>query len=230
METVAIGDAVGRTLASDIRAAVDSPVHDISAMDDYALNSIGTFPLRVIGEGYAGEGDRPLDPGEAIHVGTGGQLPTDADAVLKIVDAVVESSLLVGPPARPFEYMVRLGALLLPRGHDDLAVDGRPAPRHRRRAVRRPSGPRVAVISMGDEILDGYVPDIKAPLCCALLEAWGCDAVCADTVGDSMDALHLLLEEARDPRPHPHDRRRLGRVQGLHRPRCSRGRTCSSVG
>ena len=98
VETSAIGGAVGRTLAADVMAGLDSPAHDISAMDGYAVNTVDGGPRRMLdGEVYAGQADRSLERGAAIYIGTGARLPAGADAVLKVEDAAVAEGLLRGP-------------------------------------------------------------------------------------------------------------------------------------
>jgi molybdopterin molybdotransferase len=50
VETGAIDEAVGRTLAADVVAARDSPPFDISAMDGYAVNTADRGGRRLIGD------------------------------------------------------------------------------------------------------------------------------------------------------------------------------------
>jgi molybdenum cofactor synthesis domain-containing protein len=170
-------------------------------MDGFAVNTADPGPRRLLaGEVYAGQAGRSLGRGEAMYIGTGGRVPDGADAVLKVEDAVVEGALLRGPALQPCENVVRRGSdfrrgtVLLPR--DTVVTPSMigllhasgvgPCPVYRR--------PRVGVVSTGDEIEDGSVPDINGPLVLALLSGWGCDAVRAGTVGDSAEALQRLLE------------------------------------
>lgn len=92
-EIVAIGDALGRVTAEEVRAAVSLPPWDNSAMDGYALRSsdVGdasdTQParLRVIGEIAAGAAPATaLSAGTAIRIATGAPLPSGADAVVEV--------------------------------------------------------------------------------------------------------------------------------------------------
>ena len=57
-ETVAVRDALQRTLASDVLSPMNVPPHDYSAMDGYALRHADLAPgparLKIIGSSYAG--------------------------------------------------------------------------------------------------------------------------------------------------------------------------------
>jgi molybdopterin molybdotransferase len=205
IETGEINEIVGRTLAADVIAALDSPAHDISAMDGFAVNTGDHGPRRLLGgEIYAGQGgDRELGAGDAMYIGTGARLPAGTDAVLKVEDAAVEGQLLRGPALQPYENVVRRGSdfrrgtVLLPRetvvspsmiGLLHASGTGRCS------VYRRP---RFGVVSTGDEIEDGSVPDINAPLVCAMLGGWGCEAGHVGVVGDSAEELQLLLDGVR---------------------------------
>ena len=97
-ETVSLGVAFARVLASAVTSDVDVPGFDRSTMDGYAVVAAGTdgagaynrLSLTVIGDSMPG---RPFDgsirPGEAVRVMTGAPMPPGADAVLpaEFVDA-----------------------------------------------------------------------------------------------------------------------------------------------
>ena len=85
--------ALGRTLAQDVRAPADLPAFRRSTVDGYALRaaeSFGASPglpalLRMAGELRMGEAaQQPLAPGSALLIHTGGMLPPDADAVIML--------------------------------------------------------------------------------------------------------------------------------------------------
>jgi molybdopterin molybdotransferase len=83
-EPVAIEEAAGRVLAERARAVVDLPPFRSSAMDGYAVRSAdtpGTLPVAFrIAAGLPAP--RPLEPGEAMAIATGGVVPEGADAVI----------------------------------------------------------------------------------------------------------------------------------------------------
>jgi molybdopterin molybdotransferase len=90
-ETLPLGVASGRVLASAVTSDVDVPGFDRSTMDGYAVLAAGTdgagaynrLSLTVIGDSMPG---RPFDgsirTGEAVRVMTGAPMPRGADAVL----------------------------------------------------------------------------------------------------------------------------------------------------
>lgn len=90
-ESVPLGLAAGRVLASPVASDVDVPGFDRATMDGFAVVAASTegagpynrLPLTVIGDSMPG---RPFDgtvqPGQAVQVMTGAPMPAGADAVL----------------------------------------------------------------------------------------------------------------------------------------------------
>src|SRR5438093_7133175 len=85
-EPVELADAAGRFLAETAVAAVDLPPFPSSAMDGFALRAADTpGALPVVARIAAGlPAPRPLRPGEAMAIATGGVVPDGADAVIPI--------------------------------------------------------------------------------------------------------------------------------------------------
>jgi molybdopterin molybdotransferase len=116
-EQVPIEDAGGRVLAEPARASIDLPPFPSSAMDGYALRAADTparlpVTLRVAAGRPA---PRPLEPGEAMAIATGGVVPDGADSVIPHEDVVEEGdSIVVGAP-------VQQGANVRPRAGDTAA-------------------------------------------------------------------------------------------------------------
>ena len=82
VDTVPLLDARGRILAGDVKAVIDVPGADNSAMDGYALRAAeADGPLRVAQRIPAGAVGRPLAPGTAARIFTGAPMPPGADAV-----------------------------------------------------------------------------------------------------------------------------------------------------
>ncbi|GMM92567.1 molybdopterin molybdotransferase MoeA [Qipengyuania sp. MTN3-11] len=85
-ETAAIDAAGGRFLSQPVRAAIDAPRADVSAMDGYALRRADAVPgqwLTVVGEAAAGApfaGE--LHQGDAARIFTGAHVPPGADCVI----------------------------------------------------------------------------------------------------------------------------------------------------
>jgi molybdopterin molybdotransferase len=87
-ERVPVERAAGRVLAEPASALVDLPPFPSSAMDGFAVRA-GEAPraasLPVSARIAAGSpSDRPLGPGEAMAISTGGAVPGGADAVIPL--------------------------------------------------------------------------------------------------------------------------------------------------
>ena len=93
-ETVAVGDALGRVLAEDVRAGVDVPSFDRSNLDGFALRAADTFgasemrPVRLrLNPESIPTGVEPkieVGSGTATSIATGGMVPRGADAVVAV--------------------------------------------------------------------------------------------------------------------------------------------------
>src|SRR5918999_6333675 len=113
-EPVALEDAAGRVLAEPAAAMVDLPPFDSSAMDGFAVRAADTpAELPVVFRIAAGRpAPRPLEPGEAMAIATGGMMPAGADAVIP-VEYVADHDNSVA-----IERLVEAGAFVRPRGGD----------------------------------------------------------------------------------------------------------------
>jgi molybdopterin molybdotransferase len=164
-ESIAVEDALSRTLAEDLRALRTQPPFANSAMDGYALAAADTTPtparLKVIGESAAGRAfEGALKSGEAVRIFTGAPMPQGADAVLIQENATREGEALIAnsseAPGRNVreagvdfadgEHLLAAGRRLTPR---DLALAA--AANHAKLPVRR--RPRVAILATGDELV-----------------------------------------------------------------------------
>jgi molybdopterin molybdotransferase len=145
-EEVSLRDAAGRVATTDVESRVDLPPFDSSAMDGFALRAADTpGRLPVVERIAAGRpARRPLAPGEAMAIATGGAVPVGADAVVPI-EYVVEHDNEVEIPER-----IEAGADIRPRGGDVRAGE-----------VVVPSGMRLGPAQLGALAAAG-VPDIGA--------------------------------------------------------------------
>ncbi|MEF3193022.1 MAG: molybdopterin molybdenumtransferase MoeA, partial [Halothiobacillaceae bacterium] len=85
--TLPIEDCLGRVLADDARALIDSPPSDVSTLDGYAiatrdLAQAGETRLHITQRIAAGQTGMPLQPGEAARIFTGAAMPPGADAIV----------------------------------------------------------------------------------------------------------------------------------------------------
>ncbi len=120
-EIVALESAHGRFLAERVRAAVDNPVFDNSAMDGYALRVADLTAQRsvfpVSGESRCGDAPATLSPRTAMRIFTGAPIPAGADTVVIQEDIKLHGGN-IALPAR-----VQDGENIRRRGEDFRAGD-----------------------------------------------------------------------------------------------------------
>jgi molybdopterin molybdotransferase len=118
VETVALADADGRILASDIAAPLPLPPFTNSAVDGYAVRAADLPPQEVAfpvtGRVQAGASARePIKPGHAVRIFTGAPMPDGADTVFMQEDVRLDADGRVVLPAG-----LRRGANVRPAGED----------------------------------------------------------------------------------------------------------------
>ena len=94
-ETVAVRDALQRTLAGDVLSPMNVPPHDYSAMDGYALRHADLTPgparLKIIGSSYAGHPFHgTVSANECVRIMTGALIPLGCDSVVMQEQVEVE--------------------------------------------------------------------------------------------------------------------------------------------
>lgn len=223
-ETSSLSTARGRILRQDVRAAVDIPVFDNSAMDGFAVrfedvaaaSEHSPVLLRVVADLPAGTDiDPPLAPGEAARIMTGSPSPTAATAVVPFEDTIggLDDSLgeiaVLRAPRAPGAHIRRQGEdlvagdVILTAGvrlgalqTAALAAAGVAAV-----VVARP--PRVAVISTGSELVPpgtalrrGQIPESNSELLAALAAEAGAEVVLRTSVPDEGDGPRQAIAEA----------------------------------
>jgi molybdopterin molybdotransferase len=218
VERVPLARARGRVAAEELRANLDLPLADHSAMDGYALRLAdlglagGRLPVTI--RAAAGAPTATLGAGEAALIFTGANLPHGADTVVRLEDCDV-----AGHEVQVRAGDVRLGDHVRRVGEDVRRGTSVWGPGFRLRpqdvglaaslgvvevAVRRP--PRVALLVTGDELVepgrpltDGRIYDSNGPMLTALLQALGCEADPVARVVDTLDGTRAAL---RDAAPH----------------------------
>jgi molybdopterin molybdotransferase len=161
--SLALLDAAGCALATDIVAHEDVPPFDNSAMDGYAVSAEShDEQLTVLGEVAAG--DDPMvsvEPGTAVRIMTGAQIPPGGTAVVP-VELVDEDGDLIrlrqrpqpGAHIRRAGESVRAGETVLDAGTVlDAAGIGMLAALGYAEVSVRPQ-PRVAVVATGEELIE----------------------------------------------------------------------------
>ncbi len=202
-ESVPLGAAIGRVVATDVVAPIDLPSWDNSALDGYALRAAeAAGGLPVVGGVAAGDDPPPLAPGTAVEIATGGVIPLGADAVLAVEHAIVAEGIVrpaagaapvAGAGVRRVGADVTAGTTILERG----TVLG-PSSAAAMAAVGLAEAsvatrPRALVLTTGDELVPpgaplrrGQVHDSNSLLAGATLDAFGCAAEVLGRVGDTL--------------------------------------------
>ncbi len=214
---VDLENALGRVLAEDVRAPLDLPLWDNSAMDGYALRSadMGLSGARLKIAGYIAAGDAAqveLQPGEAMRIFTGAPLPPGADSVIAQEDCQVDGDWLQVPVVAHGSHVRRRGEELC-QGDALLGIGKKLRAQDigllasvglDRVNVYRPL--RVCLLSSGDELREpgeplapGQIYNANRFSIGALLRGWGMEVhdygVLADTLAASRDALSLAASE-----------------------------------
>jgi molybdopterin molybdotransferase len=210
VETVALGDADGRVLATGISAPLPLPPFTNSAVDGYAVRS-GDLPqgdeqaFPVTGRIQAGaSAPAPVEPGHAMRIFTGAPMPDGADTVFMQEDVRLDEAGQVVLPAglRPGAN-VRPAGEDIPAGHSALAAGQRLRPQDVALAaafglteleVRRRI--RVAVFSTGNELVSPGAPrgaaqlfDSNRFMLMAMLARLGCEVSDLGILGDDRASL-----------------------------------------
>ncbi len=168
VESVALGDAMGRVLAEDIIADSDLPPFDRAQMDGYAVRAadLAKTParLRIVGESAAGAGwHQEMKTGEAVRIMTGAPVPAGADAVqqveltreidgaefVEILESVEAGRSIVKQAAE-----IKSGETVLRAGEDINAAMIATLASFGYAQVKVGRRPRVAVMATGSELVD----------------------------------------------------------------------------
>jgi molybdopterin molybdotransferase len=220
IETVGLGQALGRVLADDLMAPGNIPGFDRATMDGYAVAASSTYgaseanPAYLEVVGSVDMGARPdveVGPGHAVRIATGGMLPPGADAVVMIEHAErIDGTILeVYRSVAPGQHMVAAdddvaqGSQLLPKGCllraqevGLLAASGCGSIAVRLR-------PRVGIVSTGDELVPadtdpapGQVRDTNTHTLAALVQDAGAIPQIYGIVGDRYDDLLAVCQKA----------------------------------
>jgi molybdopterin molybdotransferase len=168
---VPLARALGQITAEPVAAPADLPPFARTSVDGYAVRAADTFGaseglpayLTVTAEILMGQAPaKPLGPGEAQRISTGGALPEGADAVVMIehTEQSTPDEIGVMRPVSPGENVMhrgedcKAGEILLPAGHQIRAQELALLQSAGILEVRVTARPRVAIISTGDELVE----------------------------------------------------------------------------
>lgn len=215
-EVLALGQALGRVLATPVSALSMSPSFDNAAMDGYAVASAalqgdGPWTVKVVARVAAGQSAlHPLSGLQAARIFTGAPVPAGADAVVMQEDVqrignriLVNHRPTAGLNVRRAGSEIAAGTTVLDQGQRlgareiaACAAAGAGSVRVRRRL-------RVALLVTGDEVRDAGVAragaqiwDVNTPmLTAALTQLPHIDLVAVEHGLDSRDGLFLQIAE-----------------------------------
>ncbi|MGJ7458735.1 molybdopterin molybdotransferase MoeA [Halomonas sp. RA08-2] len=214
-ERVSLAQATGRVLVDEVRATLDMPGVDNSAMDGYALRraEFGAEGLPVTLRVPAGAGVLRLPEGGCARIFTGAPVPLGADAVVPQewvrLDPEgrmhVEGELAAGANIRRRGEETREGELLLPAGTRLDAAAIALLAGHGLGEVGVVRRLRVALLSTGDELIEpgsarvpGQVYDSNRAMLLALLVQAGGEVLDLGVIADAPHDLHQAFSQARD--------------------------------
>lgn len=169
IERIPLEEAYNRVLSEDIKALLDSPSFDKSAMDGYAVKAEDTFGfsesnpahLKVVDRIGAGDTSKiVLKQGEAVKIATGAPIPEGANAVImeeytyeENDNLEVSKTLFPGENVAPFgedfkkgDELLKSGKLLRPQDIGIITSAGHDT-------VNVFKKPRIGVITTGNELV-----------------------------------------------------------------------------
>jgi len=209
-ESVPLDLTAGRILSQHLVAEWDQPPFDAAAMDGYALRADPTCMHRlIVGESAAGHPFHSrIDATQCVRISTGAALPAGADAVILQEDADTQNGVLVSPAAHGGVYVrprasdfaagdvvLRAGTVLSPGAVTLAAATGAALLRVRRQ-------PRIAVVSIGDELVTpgatlerAQIFDSASYGVATLAGAWGAVVKRHSIVPDTREAIASAMRE-----------------------------------
>lgn len=209
-QQVPLVDAIDQVLATPIISPINVPAHRNSAVDGYAIlktdlplenqfKSLQVITKVVAGHPY----DGPLEPGQAIQIMTGAQMPRSADAVIMQEHVEILHNMIridgrhrpgqnirqAGEDIQQGQTVLQAGIKLTPPQIGLLASLGITDI-----LVKKPL--RVAVISTGDEILnigeqarEGCIYDSNRYSLITALKKLGCEVLDLGITADEPETL-----------------------------------------
>ena len=208
--------AVGRTLAADVTSDIDSPPHDKSLVDGYALRTSGlggaNTQFKVLEEVTAGEMPSCKVTNDSVtRIMTGAAIPEGADAVVMLeeTEASGTGAVLIRRSAVPAGINIMRRGASLCRGDTVLEAGAAIRPLEvgllsevGRSQVFVQEVPRVAIVATGNELVpsdhrpeSGQIRNSNGPMLTALARSSGARAVDLGIGRDDRDILAQLVAE-----------------------------------
>ena len=194
-EEVAVSDSIGRISVTDVYCGRNVPEVNRSAVDGYAARSEITAnasenkPVKIWSQSSRADGQKPVVP-----VSTGDTIPENTDSVIMFEDTIhVGNDVFALRSVRPWENVSLMGEDLR---HDSVIIKGgsRIDPENlaaafacRINKIRVYRNFILSVLSTGDEIVSGKVPNYTQPLIISYFSMPFLRTTDAGVVGDLVD-------------------------------------------
>lgn len=213
-EQVAVVDALHRVLTSDVKAEIDVPPADNSAMDGFAYAMADAramdFHLPISQRIVAGAAAQPIAPGTAARIFTGAEIPQGADTIAIQELCFQEESLVrLDKQAKPGDHFrvrgqdIRKGDTLLTAGTRIRAQEMGLLSSVGMDSVECFAPLKIAFFSTGDELVEpgaqlqpGQIYNSNRSLLTGLIRALGMQPVDLGRVADTFEATRAALEQA----------------------------------
>jgi molybdopterin molybdotransferase len=206
-----VAEAVGYVLAENICADVDSPPHDKSLVDGFAIRvDDADKELQLLEQVVAGAVPTlKIEPGTTSQVMTGAPIPEGTEAMVMVENAEqegdlvrisgkVEASQFIMPRATTFaqdDIVLAMGTRIRPIEVGLLCEVGRDE-------VICGSKPKIAVLPTGDELVDcslvpgpGQIRNSNGPMLEARVSNTGCEVISLGVGRDAQAELRSKIEQ-----------------------------------
>lgn len=212
---VPVMDALGAVLAEDVHSTLHVPPENCSAMDGYALNTGDLIAgqrtsLNISQTVMAGYESQRLEPGTAVRLFTGSQVPVGADAVVMQEECEIDGDTVTFPESVPAGNNVRLQGQDIKQGSLVLSKGLKLLPQHLGLlasvgiadvAIYRPL--KIAILSTGDELVNpgtalskGQIYNSNRFMMAGLIKQLGMELVDGGIVPDDFDITKTKMNEA----------------------------------
>lgn len=215
-ESIPLDRCLHRYLAEPIIADRDIPPANRAAMDGYAVRASDTTSapvvLRIVGEVAAGSPEAPpVAPGECVRILTGGNIPPDTDAVVRVEDAAesADGTVTIRKKVESGADVLRQGECalkgncLIPEGALIRAVTVGVCAMVGYERLRVHARPKVAVVTTGSElkpvgarVAAHEIRDANGAMLMAALSEFGFAPAIGDRVPDDRERLQSTVRAA----------------------------------